>query len=217
MLQNSNIFNIKRKLTEVISFCIIEKYKDFFFFSNDYYPSKASLRELSELILKKNNNQEGEKEPINKDYDKLYEMINDEEYKANTDSYIYVDDKGKKGKQIKMVLDFLRFSKNYLYPYAHASKSSINYYLLPSSMFTSNLKYVDYIFSLSDTLKKNKDDEKVINIENVKIYDDYKLYKDKKVFNINEALEILLSKKLNLLDEKDIDKIQEKKKNSKLK
>ena len=63
-----------------------------------------------------------------------------------------------------MVLDFLRFCKNYLHPYVRASKSGINYYLLPSSMFTSNLKYVDYIFSLSDTLKKNKDDEKVITL-----------------------------------------------------
>ena len=53
MLQNSNIFNIKRKLTEALSFGIIEKYKDFFSFSNDYYPSKASLRELIALILKK--------------------------------------------------------------------------------------------------------------------------------------------------------------------
>ena len=212
MLQNSNIFNIKRKLTEALSFGIIEKYKDFFSFSNDYYPSKASLRELIALILKKKNNQEGEEESKTEDLKKLNKMINDEEYKANTDSYINVYDKEKKGKQIKMVLDFLRFCKNYLHPYVHASKSCINYYLLPSSVFTSNLKYADYIFSLTDILKKNKDDEKAINIENVKFYDDYKLYKDEKVFNINEALEILLSKKFNLLDEMDIDKIQEKKK-----
>ena len=83
-------------------------------------------------------------------------------------------------------------------------------------MLISNLKYADYIFSLKDILKKNRDNKKEINIVNAKINDDYKLYKDEKVFNINEALEILLSKKLNLLDEMEIDKIQEKKKNSKL-
>jgi hypothetical protein len=212
MLQNSNIFNIKRKLTEALSFGIIEKYKDFFSFSNDYYPSKASLRELRALILKKYNNQEGEEDIINEDLEKLFKMINDEKYKPNNDSYIDVNDKEKTGKQIKMVMDFLRFCKNYLHPYTHASKSDINYYLLPSSIFTSNLKYADYIFSLPDILKKNKDDEKAINIEKVKIDDDFKLYKDDKVININEALEILFSKKLNLLDEMDIDKIQEKKK-----
>ena len=74
-------------------------------------------------------------------------------------------------------------------------------------MLISNLKYADYIFSLKDILKKNRDNKKEINIINAKIKDDYKLYKDEKVFNINEALEILLSKKLSLLDEMDIDKI----------
>ena len=213
MLQNSNIFNIKRKLAEVLSFGIIEKYKDFFSFSNDYFPSKANLSELNALILKKKVSQKGEEDKsIKKDSDKLKEMLNNEEYKANTDSYIQVYDKEKKGKQIKMVLDFLRFCKNYLHPYVHDSKSGINYYLLPSSMFSSNLKYSDYIFSLADTFKKNKADENTINNENVKFDSNYKLYKDEKVININEALEILLSKKLNLLDQMDIDKIQEKKK-----
>ena len=73
-------------------------------------------------------------------------------------------------------------------------------------MLISNLKYADYIFSLKDILKKNRDNKKEINIVNEN-NDDYKLYKDGKVFNINEALEILLSKKLSLLDEMDIDKI----------
>ena len=87
ILQNSNIFKIKRKLARALSFGIIEKYKDFFSFSKDYYPSYASLRELSALIIKKNN-QDGEKDKsINKDLNKLDKMIKDVECKANIDSY----------------------------------------------------------------------------------------------------------------------------------
>ena len=217
MLQNSNIFIFKRKLAEILLFYIIEKYKDFFSFSNDYYPNKANLKELKELILKNKDSPKGEEnELINKDLDKLNKMINDEEYKPNTDSDIEVYDKEKIGKQIKMTLDFLIFYKNFLNSYVQGSQSGINYYLLPPSMFSSNLKYANYIFSLTDILKKNKDDKNSINIlfeiENVKIDSEYKLYKDEKDIKINEALEILLPKKLNLLDEIDIDKIQEKKK-----
>ena len=219
MLQNSNIFNLKRKLTEALSFGIIEKYKNYFSFSNDYYPSKKNLKELKALILQKKEDIQEEKngELIKKDLDKINKMINDKEYKTNIESYIQVNEKAKKGKQIKMVLDFLKFCKNYLHPYVHAGKTSINYYLLPVSLFNSNLKYADYIFSLTDILKENKDGEEdnknEINIEKVKIDDnDYKLYKDKKVIDINEALQILLSKKINILNEIDIDKIQEEKK-----
>ena len=218
MLKNSNAFNIKIKLAEVLSFCIIEKYKDFFSFSNDYYPSKTNLKELRTLILqKKKDNQEGEKdELINNDLDKINNMINDNEYKNNNESYIQVNEAEKKGKQIKMALDFLKFCQNYLNSYVHASKTSINYYLLPFNMFSSNLKYADYIFSLTDILKKNKDGEEgnkiEINIEKEKNSCDYKLYKEKKVIDINEALQILLSNKINILNEIDIDKILEKKK-----
>ena len=83
ILQNSNIFKIKRKLAGALSFGIIEKYKDFFSISKDYYPSYASLRELSALIIKKNN-QDGEKD---KSINKLDKMIKDVECKANIDSY----------------------------------------------------------------------------------------------------------------------------------
>ena len=150
------------------------------------------------------------------DLDSIEKMINDEDYKANTETRILINSEKKIGKQIRMVFDFLKFCKSFLHPYVHASKKGIDFYLLPRSVFSSNLKYADFIFSLTDNLKGNKAGENVdakkVNIDDVKIDDEYKLYEEKKILKVNKALEILLSKKINLLNEIDINKIQEKKK-----
>ena len=106
LLQTSNLANIKRKLTEVIPFNIMEKYKQLFFFSDDYYPNKSNLNELKILMDEKSKKSEQNKEHINDDLKKLNEFIDKKDIKSSVDCRIYVNDNDKKGKQIRMVMDF---------------------------------------------------------------------------------------------------------------
>ena len=52
LLQNPNIINLRRKITEVLIFEIMEKYPNIFQFSSEYSPNISKLNELSKLMSK---------------------------------------------------------------------------------------------------------------------------------------------------------------------
>ena len=112
--------------------------------------------------------------------------------RTNDECKINSDSGTKIGKQIVMIFDFLRFCKNRFHPIVHASKKDINHYLLPRNLFSSNIKYADYIFFLNDIINCNeieKEDKNENNVAKISDDKDFKLYEEKKYININEALD----------------------------
>lgn len=218
LLQNSNIINLKRKLTEVMLFSIMENNKDLFSFSNDYSPNLSSLYELLNLIENKLNTckNDNEKNKIKADKDIIKKLIEKEEVKL--DSTINIKTNSKIGKQIEMIFDFLRFCKNNFHPFVHASKKEINYYLLPKSLFSSNIKCANYVFTLTDIMNNSKDDEEEKdNTINLKEEEKFQIYKEEKTLGIKDALNILFSNNKINLNEIGIDELKEKRKDCKIK
>ena len=157
LLQNSNITNLRRKLTEVIPFHIMEKHRDYFSFTCDYFPNPSNLNELKKILSEKLQSEtlgENEKDMINNDLKRLNVFINMKNQNTNSDCSVIIEENNIIGKKIKMVIDFLKYYKKNCHPIVHMSKKDIDYYLLPRSLFSSNLKYADYIFSLSDKTKQ---------------------------------------------------------------
>ena len=122
----------------------------------------------------------------------------------------------KRKEKVRLSLDFLRFCKKNLHPFVHASSDKLNLYLLPRSLFKSDIKYTEYIFTLEDIIKtiekERKDEEKkeneLDNDENLNIY------KENKLIKIDETLKILLGKnavKSFCLKDDDVDLLKEKK------
>ena len=216
LLQNSNIINLRRKLTEVIPFHIMEKYQDYFSFTSDYFPNSSNLKELKKIISDKQLEalEAKEKKIIDDDLNRLGDIRKMKDQKNDPDCVVNINDNNQIGKQIKMVIDFLKYYKKNCNPVVHISKKNSDYYLLPRSLFSSNLKYADYIFSLSDNVKQNNygaqnKDKIKLEIES----DEYSLYKDEKIISIDEALNILFSKNYLNMSEINVDnKIEGKKK-----
>ena len=211
LLQNSNIINLKRKLTEVMLFSIMENNKDLFSFSNDYSPNLFNLYELLNLIENKLNTckNDNEKNKIKADKDIIKKLIEKGEVKL--DSTINIKTNSKIGKQIEMIFDFLRFCKNNFHPFVHASKKEINYYLLPKSLFSSNIKCANYVFTLTDIMNNSKDDEEEKdNTINLKEEEKFQIYKEEKTLGIKDALNILFSNNKINLNEIGINELQEK-------
>jgi hypothetical protein len=152
LLQNANIINIKRKLLETLNFEIMEKYNNNLNFNSEYFPSKSNLQDLSYIVSKIRDNckNEEKKNKINKDLKKINELI--EKNLESKDSCICINQcKSKKlHEQIRMTLEFLRYCKKRLHPFVHCEGNNMNLYLLPKSLFESNIKYSEYIFSLKD-------------------------------------------------------------------
>ena len=207
LFQNPNILKIKRKLTEAIIFTIMEKFQELFSFSSDYFPSSINLKNLMNYISEKLKTcTEEETDFIKEDLERLDKIIKNPDNKMNLNSEINIDNKTKKGMKIKIVFDFLRFCKNHLHQYIHSGTKVISYYLLPISLFSSNLKYADYIFSLTKSNNNDKTREKnEISFGNENI--DLKLYKYEKIIEIGEALQLIFQSKINYLNEIDIDKL----------
>ena len=208
LLQISNLASFRKKLTEVIPFHIIEKYPNYFSLTGDYFPNSSNLNELKAIVTEKQQKSEPkEKEMIDKDLERLISFINIKIPKVKDDCFLYINDKDKIGKKIRMVIDFLKYFKNHFHSIVHMSERDLDYYLLPKSLFSSNLKYADYIFSLSVTIKQNNDDKNEeknkINFEKKNI--DFKLYKDEKIVTIDEALRILFLNNYFNLNEINID------------
>ena len=216
LFQNSNIINLRRKLTEVIPFHIMEKYQDYFSFTSDYFPNSSNLKELKKIISDKQLEalEAKEKKIIDDDLNRLGDIRKMKNQKNDPDCVVNINDNDQIGKQIKMVIDFLKYYKKNCNPVVHISKKNSDYYLLPRSLFSSNLKYADYIFSLSDNVKQNNygdQNKDKIKLENES--DEYSLYKDEKIITIDEALNILFSKNYLNMSEINVDnKIEGKKK-----
>ena len=207
LFQNPNILKTKRKLTEAIIITIMEKFQEIFSFSSDYFPSNINLKNLMNYISEKLKTcTEEETDFIKEDLERLDKIIKNPDNKMNLNSEINIDNKTKKGMKIKIVFDFLRFCKNHLHQYIHSGTKVISYYLLPISLFSSNLKYADYIFSLTKSNNNDKMGEKnEISFGNENI--DLKLYKYEKIIEIGEALQLIFQSKINYLNEIDIDKL----------
>ena len=217
-LQNANIINIKRKILETLIFEIMEKYNNNLCFSSDYFPSKSNLQDLSDIIseIRDNCKNENRKNEINEDLIRLNELIGKK--LESKDSYIYVNEckSIKIHEQIRMTLEFLRYCKKRLHPFVHCESKNMNLYLLPKSLFESNIKYSEYIFSLEDIIKsKNFEDKEIKNNSNDFLFDkDFEIYKKNKEISINNALKILFSDKstyLSYLREEDVELLKSQK------
>ena len=109
-----------------------------------------------------------------------------------------------------MTLEFLRYCKKRLHPFLHCEGNNMNLYLLPKSLFESNIKYSEYIFSLEDIIKsKNFENKEIKNISNDFLLDkEFVIYKKNKEITINNALKILFIDKstyLSYLREDDVE------------
>lgn len=197
LLQNANIINIKRKIVDALLFKILENNDDRLYFSQEYFPSNSALNELNNLIEKSLNScEKSEKDEIEKDRKKLEEIMKKSECNK-TDSLIYVvEGNNKILKILKMVLEFLIFCKKSLHPFVHAEGENINYYLIPSSIFDSNLKCADYLFSMDDMIRKNKIEDKgetEIYFDEFEIDSSWSIYKKNKEISIEKAIDILFN------------------------
>ena len=201
LLQNANIINIKRKLVESLYFAILEKYQEDIIIEGDYTPNKYHLIELKKIMEKiKEKNKFDENHNITEDIKKLEILIN-QTIESKPGSKLKVKElTTKKQKQIDMVLNFLKFCKKTLNPYVHGDNDKINYYLLPRSLFDSNLKFAEYMFSLTDIIKKKEssEKEKESKSKDKKEYSDLYIYIKDKEISIIKAMEILFS--VNLPD-----------------
>lgn len=196
LLKNENIINIKRKLVEALYFEILEKYQDDIIIEGDYTPSKYHLIELKKIMeLIKEKNKFDENHNVTEDIKKLENLIN-QTIESKPGSKLKVkDQKTKKQKQIDILLNFLKFCKKTLNPSVQGDKEKTNYLLLPRSLFDSNLKYAEYMFSMNDIIQKkeNNKKEKESNSKDKKEYRDLYIYGKEKEISILEALEILFS------------------------
>ena len=160
----------------------MEKHRDYFSFTCDYFPNPSNLNELKKILSEKLQSEtlgENEKDMINNDLKRLNVFINMKNQNTNSDCSVIIEENNIIGKKIKMVIDFLKYYKKNCHPIVHMSKKDIDYYLLPRSLFSSNLKYADYIFSLSDkTKQKNYDDKNDDKIKLENKIDEYTFYKD---------------------------------------
>ena len=203
---------------ETLIFEIMEKYNNNLCFTSDYFPSKSNLQDLSDIIseIRDNCKNENRKNEINEDLIRLNELIGKK--LESKDSYIYVNEckSIKIHEQIRMTLEFLRYCKKRLHPFVHCESKNMNLYLLPKSLFESNIKYSEYIFSLEDIIKsKNFEDKEIKNNSNDFLFDkDFEIYKKNKEISINNALKILFSDKstyLSYLREEDVELLKSQK------
>lgn len=227
LLQNANTINIRRKLVESLFFAILEKYSKDLEFVPDYFPSKTNLNNLAEIILKirEKCTNENEKKKTEEDFNKIKAIIQSP-IESKIDSIISVKNikSIKLKEQLKMSLSFLRFCKKNLHPFVHVSGEKINLYLLPKSLFKSDIDYAKYIFTLGRIMKSQKENKKEIKNEKDKLIIDNNLgiYKQNKEITIDEALEVLINGKsvcLSYLKNNDVDILKDKKEmlNQKLK
>lgn len=231
LLQNANIFNIKRKITECLIFEIVEKYYRIFTIPGSYYPKKSNLIDLKNLISEKIKKYEGSEEKTKiekaqKDKENLEEIL--EKYsdnsKANNNNeqnsdkiFLYVNTTEKNGMKLFTVYEFLKFCKKFFHGYVHASSNKIDYYLLPRTLFNAEIIYSNYILSLDEFMNNNNIDEDNNNVNNEKNnsimdIDIFSLYSDNKIINIDKAFEILFSKRNNCFKDILIPELIEKKK-----
>lgn len=209
-LSNSNIINLRRKIVEVFLFELFKNNIESFNLIN-FTPTKANIEEIKNLInikLKEN------KEEYQKEIQRLTELTNNN-YNNNYNAKIYIIEKNKKKKaQIHMVYQFLKFCKQYLNPFVHASGEKINFYLLPKSCFNTDFNEAKYLFGLEDILSKevNSDKIKIQILTEKNMFNNADIYSSKKVIDVEEALDLLISnnKVFNSLNDNFSNEIKEK-------
>ena len=221
MLENSNIFNIKRKLVETTIFSILEKYINTFYFSASYNPIKKNIRNLKKLISSKISKYEKNKELNEKiiekaklDYENLEKKEDSENIneKINDKVFLCINFNYPNSSKLNVLFEFLKFFKGYLNKYVHSGSEESDYYLLPRSLFNSDLKYADYMLSLDDFIDKNNDENITANFDkNNNDFQNFKIYSDNKILDINEVIDILFSGNITLFKDKVIPLLESKK------
>ena len=152
----------------------MEKHRDYFSFTCDYFPNPSNLNELKKILSEKLQSEtlgENEKDMINNDLKRLNVFINMKNQNTNSDCSVIIEENNIIGKKIKMVIDFLKYYKKNCHPIVHMSKKDIDYYLLPRSLFSSNLLYKDEkIIAIEEVLdilfSKNYLNMSEINVDN---------------------------------------------------
>ena len=219
-LKNPNIINIKRKVLEIMIFHIFDENSDYFENIDDYSPTLSNLRVLEELIrnkLKNDKNNENIKNDLNKlkkEKEKILNLnmdkgkdINDDLEINNNNNYNdtgvddnnsnFIIDKNKK-RQLNIAKSFLDFYIAKLHPIVHISPNNSNLYLLPRKMFNTEVKESEYLFDLESIMSEEKKDNKtniendIVGLEKNKMMN-LKIYNEKKILTLNEAIKILFS------------------------
>ena len=205
LLKNPNIINIKRKIIEILIFHLFSENSDYFNLNKDYYPSIQNLIELKKLIenkLGKVENEE-EKNEIKKDKEKIDKILKESNQKNNNDSKsgkVIEIEIGQKD-DLEITLNFLEFFISNLHPEVHLSENKSKFYLLPRSLFKSEVEAFNYLYDLESVIS-DKDDTKDDNIEigfpqkkgkKQKIDLNIDLYQENKFISLNEAINILFS------------------------
>ena len=205
LLKNPNIINIKRKIIEILIFHLFSENSDYFNLNKEYYPSIQNLIELKKLIENKLGNvkNEEEKNEIKKDKEKIDKILKESNQKNNNDSKcgkVFEIEIGLKD-DLEITLNFLEFFISNLHPEVHLSENKSKFYLLPRSLFKSEVEAFNYLYDLESVIS-DKDDTKDDNIEigfpqkkgkKQKIDLNIDLYQENKFISLNEAINILFS------------------------
>ena len=211
-LLNPNIINLKRKIIEVMFFSFLQSNISDFAFSGPYFPKINHINELNNIMNNKINevNSKEELDKINQDIKRFNEILN-QENKNDDKTFVKIVNQ-KNFNNYLMVLEFLKFCRRHFNPIVHIDSNNINYYLLPKELLNdendenNNIKYSDQIFSLNDFISK-EEEKKNDNNSNV---DNLQIYKENKTLTIEQALEILFSKKTPYLYEDYIPNLEAK-------
>ena len=206
LLKNPNIINIKRKIIEILIFRLFSENSPYFKLNKEYYPSNQNLNELKKLMENKLENvvNEQEKNEIQNDIEKIDKELLQYDQKNNNDDVnskkIIEIDIGKKD-DLFVLFNFLEFFISNLHPEVHLSENKSKLYLLPRSLFKSEIEVFNYLYDL-ESLISDKDDKEDDNIEigfppkkgkKQKVDLNIDLYKESKFISLNEAINILFS------------------------
>ena len=216
ILKNPNIINIKRKLIEIIIFHLYLENKDYFTLPDDYHPTFQNLEELEKLITAKL-----QKDKNNKKIKKDLKIIKELKFDVESSSFFAFKDKQNKNpidisKQNELFIakNFLDFYRYLLNDPVNLLKNSSKFYLLPRGMFNSEIEATKYLFDLESIISDNKSENQniIIGMDIKKEIINQKIYKNDKLCDIDEALQILFNfnTKFNYLENKAFTLIEEK-------
>ena len=226
LLKNPNIINIKRKLIEVLIFHLYSENQEYFELNENYTPSTQNLKELENLINDKLTNNKDNKD-IKKDLEKLKAISRNIDFNcdikdAKIEKEVKDDKKGIKKEinkninkllknQIYLIKNFLEYYKKELNPDVRISKNKADLYLLPRSLFNSEVKSSEYLLDLEAIIggenEKAEKEEKneIIGMKKKRKKEiDFQLYSMNKYLTVDEALNILFSfkSKFNFIENK---------------
>lgn len=213
LIKNPNIINIKRKLIEVMIFHLYSENSSYFKVDINYEPSSQNLLALKNLMEKKLSNNRNNKD-ISSDLDKLKKIIENKDYVCQEKKGIFINNIKKR--QLKIAKNFLDFYKKELNPNAHINETKSNLYLLPRSMFNTEIKSNEYLIGFESIIGGESGVKENIEKEGKKeqVFD-FHLYNENKFLKIDEALNILFSfnSKCKFIEDNDFKELKEKQNN----